>query len=70
MLNQIKKQVEELKGKKIKIIVDVGRNKTEEYMGYIEETYNSVWTFKTGFEIKSFGYNDLLIKTVIFSSLK
>lgn len=65
MLNQIKKQVEGLKGKKVKIIVDVGRNKKEEYIGYIKETYNSVWTFQTDFEIKSFGYNDLLIKAVI-----
>lgn len=68
MLREIKKSVEKLKGKRIRIFVDVGRNKVEEYEGFILDTYNSIWTFKTDTDVKSFGYNDILIKTVIISS--
>lgn len=65
MLSEIKKDLELLKGKKIKILVDVGRNKNELYEGYIIDTYKNVWTFKTDIDLKSFGYNDILMKTVI-----
>ncbi len=65
MLNKIRKEVESLKGKNIKIVVDVGRNKSERYEGFILETYDNVWTFKTKTDIKSFGYNDILINSVI-----
>lgn len=65
MLNKIRKQVENLKGKNIKIVVDVGRNKSERYEGFVLETYDNVWTFKTKTDIKSFGYNDILINSVV-----
>ena len=68
MLDKIKKELERKKGKKIKLLVDVGRNKVEEYEGFILNTYNAIWTFKTDTDIKSFGYNDILIKNVIISS--
>lgn len=68
MLNEIKKKIEKLKGQKIKIWVDVGRNKNEIYEGYILETYKNIWTFKTETDIKSFGYTDILINSVIISS--
>lgn len=65
MLNKIRKQVDALKGKNIEIIVDVGRNKSERYEGFVLETYDNVWTFKTKTDIKSFGYNDILINSVV-----
>lgn len=68
MLNKIRKQVNALKGKNIEIIVDVGRNKSERYEGFVLETYDNVWTFKTKTDIKSFGYNDILINAVVISS--
>lgn len=67
MLSEIKKELELLKGKKIKLLVDVGRNKSEVYEGYILDTYKNIWTFKTLVDVKSFGYNDILIKQVIIS---
>ena len=67
MLSEIKKELELLKGKKIKLLVDVGRNKSEAYEGYILDTYKNIWTFKTLVDVKSFGYNDILIKQVIIS---
>ncbi len=69
MLEEIKKKVEQLRGKKIKILVDIGRNKSEAYEGVILHTYKNIWTFKTKTDVKSFGYSDLLIKSVIISSL-
>ena len=65
MISEIKKQINNLKGKKIKIIVDVGRNKKESYEGKILNTYQNIWTFKTETDLKSFGYNDILINNVV-----
>ena len=68
MIKDIKRKIESLKGKKIKLYVDIGRNKSEVYEGQVLETYKNVWTFKTNTDVKSFGYSDILINTVIISS--
>lgn len=68
MLSEIRKKMEALKGKKIKLWVDVGRNKNETYEGYVLDTYKNIWTFKTETDVKSFGYTDILINSVVVSS--
>ncbi len=68
MIQEIKKKMEGLKGKKVKVMVDIGRNKNETYEGIVLNTYNKIWTLKTDIDIKSFGYTDILINTVIISS--
>lgn len=68
MIEDIRDKIEKLKGKKIKISVDVGRNKRELYEGRILDTYKNVWTFKTSTDLKSFGYSDILINSVIIGS--
>lgn len=68
MITDIKNKIEGLKGKKIKINVDIGRNKYELYEGIILETYKNVWTFKTNTDIKSFSYKDVLINMVVICS--
>ena len=68
MISEIRKNINSLKGKKIKISVDVGRNKNETYEGVVLDTYKNIWTFKTDVDIKSFGYNDILINAVVISS--
>ena len=68
MLLEIRKKINNLKGKKIRIQVDVGRNKSEEYEGVVLNTYKNIWTLKTNTDIKSFGYYDILIKSVVISS--
>ena len=68
MIIEIKKQILNLRGKKIKLLVDVGRNKLEEYYGYVESAYQNIWTFKTETELKSFSYKDILINNVVISS--
>lgn len=68
MIDEIKKKIESLKGKKIKVWVDVGRNKSETYEGFVLDTYKNIWTFKTETDIKSFSYSDILINSVVLSS--
>lgn len=68
MLSEIKKKIEGLKGKPIKIWVDIGRNKNETYDGYVLDTYKNIWTFKTKTDIKSFCYSDILTNSVVISS--
>ena len=68
MLLEIRKKIENLRGKKIKLWVDVGRNKNETYEGYVLDTYKNIWTFKTDTDVKSFGYTDILINSVVISS--
>lgn len=68
MISDIKKKIESLKGKKIKVLVDVGRNKSEIYEGFVLDTYKNIWTFKTETDIKSFSYSDILINSVVLSS--
>lgn len=68
MIGEIKKKIESLKGKKIKVWVDVGRNKSETYEGFVIDTYKNIWTFKTKTDIKSFSYSDILINSVVLSS--
>ena len=68
MIGEIKKKIESLKGKKIKVWVDVGRNKSETYEGFVLYTYKNIWTFKTETDVKSFSYSDILINSVVLSS--
>lgn len=68
MISNIKKKIESLKGKKIKVWVDVGRNKSETYEGFVLDTYKNIWTFRTKTDIKSFSYSDILINSVVLSS--
>ena len=68
MLSEIRKKIEGLKGKKIKLCVDIGRNKNEIYEGYVLDTYKNIWTFKTETDVKSFGHSDILINSVVISS--
>ena len=44
MIEKIKNDIMLLKGKKTKILVDVGRNKREVDVGEILETYSQIWT--------------------------
>lgn len=63
-----KKENRVFKGKKIKVWVDVGRNKSETYEGFVLDTYKNIWTFKTETDVKSFSYSDILINSVVLSS--
>ena len=66
-IDKIKKQINELKNNKLKIKVNIGRNKYEYYEGNIENIYPNLFTIKTNKGLKSFTYSDVITKLVILT---
>lgn len=64
MIEHVKNNIEELKGKQATIKYSLGRNKYEKYNGIIKETYNKIFLFETNGIKKSFSYVDVLTKNV------
>ncbi len=64
MINKIKEDIENKKGKLLKFRFNGARNQIEEFEGRIVNVYNYIFTIKTTDEkeeIKSFTYSDVLI---------
>lgn len=63
MITKIKENLEKEKGKYLHFKFNGARNQIEEFDGYIENTYNYVFTIKLNNEnrVKSFTYTDILI---------
>ena len=66
-IDKTKEKINELIGKKIKIKVNIGRNKHEYYEGTIEKMHANLFTVKTNVGIKSYTYTDILTKSVILT---
>lgn len=66
-INKIKNDILKLKNSKLKIKVNIGRNKHEYYEGIIEKLYNNLFTVNTNKGLKSFTYTDVAIKQVVLS---
>ena len=67
MINKIKEDVINKKGKVLKFRHNGTRNQIEEFKGIIMETYNSIFIIKTIDEresVKSFSYSDILINNL------
>lgn len=62
----IKNTIDSIKGKKIHFKYNGSRNQIEEFDGFVENTYNSVFTIKLSecASIKSFSYNDIINKSL------
>jgi len=69
-IDKLKNKILELKGKKLKIKVYLGRNKYEYYEGYIEKMYPNILCLKTNNGIKSFSYSDIATKSVILTKFE
>ena len=65
--NKIKKELLLLKNDKLKIKVNLGRNKSEYYEGYIDKIHSNIFTIKTNKRIKSFSFSDIIVKNVIIT---
>lgn len=63
-IEKIKENLKENLGSEVRIVFNVGRNKTEEFRAIIKETYNFIFVVETENENKSFSYSDVLTKTV------
>ena len=67
-LEKIKRNLQELQGKKIFIEYNLGRNKKENYRVTIKELYDYIFTVtleeNNYLEVKSFSYADVITKTI------
>lgn len=64
MIESVKTNIEEIKGKQATIKYNLGRNKFEKYDCIIKETYNYIFLVETKGFTKSFSYVDVLTKNV------
>ena len=64
-MNMVKENLKKHLGHDVKIKYSLGRNKYERYQVKIYKLYNNVFTvLKDNNEIKSFSYNDVIMKTI------
>ncbi len=63
-LDKIKNSVSNLIGNKLKIKVNIGRNKYEYYEGSINNIYSNLFTVNTNKGIKTWTYSDVATKVV------
>ena len=65
-LEKIKKNLQELQGKKIFIEYNLGRNKYESYRVKIKELYSNIFLVELNDHslVKSFSYNDVITKII------
>ena len=66
-IDKIKNKIINIKNGKLKIKVNIGRNKYEYYEGIIDKMYQNIFTVITNKVIKSFSYSDIATKAVILS---
>ena len=67
MINKVKEDIKNKKGKKYHFRFNGARNQIEEFDGIITEVYNHIFIIKTignKNEIKTFTYNDVLIENI------
>jgi len=64
-INLIKNKIIELNNCKLKIKINLGRNKYEYLEGKIDKIYKNIFTVMTNKGIKSFSYSDVATKAVI-----
>ena len=67
MINKVKDYIKEHQGIKMKFRYNGARNQIDNFEGIIIETYNYIFTIKKfgeHEEIKSFSYNDVLIRNL------
>lgn len=69
-INKIKNVIINLKNERIKVKVNIGRNKYEYYEGKIVKLYKNLFLIKTNKGLKSFTYTDVAIKQVVLSKFK
>lgn len=66
-INKIKEKINVLSHDRVKIKINLGRNKHEFYDGYIDKVYPNIFTIKTDNGIRSISYSDIVTKNVIIS---
>lgn len=69
-INEIKEQIDKLKGKNIQMLVNKGRKKIEKLEGVVQNLYPSVFTVEineeTGNSLVTYSYSEVLCGHVKF----
>lgn len=68
-IEKIKNNIISLKGKEVRLFVNLGRNKEESYVGVIENIYPKIFTVKADNITKSFSYSDVLTKMLVIKKI-
>ncbi len=66
-IDKIKNNIKNLQDNKLKIKVNIGRNKFEYFEGEIDKIYQNLFTLKTNKGLKSFTYSDVATRVVILT---
>ena len=66
-IDLIKNKIVNFKDEKLKIKVNLGRNKSEYLEGQIDKIYNNIFTINTNKGIRCFSYADVATKVVIIN---
>lgn len=69
-INKIKEEVINLKNDRLKIKVNIGRNKYEYYEGTIKDIHPNIFTIDTNNGLKTYSYSDYATKIVDISKIK
>lgn len=69
-INKIKEEVINLKNDRLKIKVNIGRNKYEYYEGTIKDIHPNIFTIDTNKGLKTYSYSDYATKIVDISKIK
>jgi len=64
MIEDIRKEMKQNLGKRVKIITKCCRNKSDVFVGVINGVYPNIFTISDGKETKSFSFSELLIKDI------
>ena len=65
MIEDIRKDIKENIGKRVKIVTRCCRNKSDVFVGVINGVYPNIFTISDGIETKSFSFSELLIKDIV-----
>ncbi len=64
-IEKVKLNISKLKGKKIILKINIGRNRYESVIGVVQDIYPYLFTLRSGEDLKTFSYVDVLTSNVI-----
>ncbi len=64
MIEDIRNDMKENLGKRVKVVTKCCRNKSDVFVGIINGIYPNIFTVSDGVETKSFSFSEVLIKDI------
>ncbi len=66
-IEKIRLEISKYKGKEVFLKINIGRNRYENIIGVVQDTYPYLFTVKVNGDVKAFSYVDVLTKNVILT---